>query len=173
MPRTTFLASIFSALTALPAAAQDDDWIPLFDGISTKGWTPRSEVIKFEATNNKELHLYSKTNCWVTTEVKMDNFIVEAEVMLPEDALEVKFNSGLAFRCTGEKGKPKGYQCEIDGAVPGKSGGIYGIGLGGWLYPKKNQNAEYNERVKGLMKPVVRYPHSNLRRPDDVRSIAE
>ncbi|NNE91166.1 MAG: sulfatase-like hydrolase/transferase, partial [Verrucomicrobiales bacterium] len=97
---------------------------------------------------------YTKTNCWVTTDVKMANFEVEAEVMLPEDALEVKFNSGLAFRCSGEKGKPKGYQCEIDGAIPGKSGGIFGIGLGGWIYPNgPEQTKEYKQQVKGLMKP--------------------
>ncbi len=129
-------------------SAQETDWIPLFDGKTTNGWTPREEVITFEAKDG-ELHLYTKTNCWVTTDVKLDNFEAELEVMLPEDAREVNFNSGLAFRCTGEKGKPKGYQCEIDGANPGKSGGVYGIGLGGWLFPKaKEDNAEYKQRFE-------------------------
>ena len=51
-----------------------------------------------------------------------------------------KFNSGLGFRLTGKNGKPKGYQFEIDRYKPGA---VYGIGLGGWLYPKKEQEKEY------------------------------
>lgn len=70
----------------------------------------------------------------------MANFEAELEVMLPE---EKGFNSGLAFRCQGEKGKPKGYQIEIDRAIPG---GVYGIGLGGWLSEKKGvlKEGEWN-----------------------------
>lgn len=124
----------------------DGKWTPLFDGKSTAGWTPRTEVEKFEAKEG-ELHLFTTKNCWVTTDLKMTDFEVELEVMLPDDARELNFNSGLAFRCTGDTGKPKGYQCEIDGADPGKSGGVYGIGLGGWLYPKKGeQQKEYSTR---------------------------
>ena len=114
-------------LTLLPIHAE---WINLFDGKTTNGWTPRDKVIQFEA-KNKELHLLSKTNVWVTTKIEMADFEAELEVFLPE---EPGFNSGLAFRCQGAKGKPKGYQIEIDRKIPG---GIYGIGLGGWLSQKK------------------------------------
>ena len=106
------------------------DWIELFDEKSTNGWTPRAEVEQFEAING-ELHLLSKTNVWVTSKIEMDDFEAELEVFLPE---EPGFNSGLAFRCSGVKGKPKGYQIEIDRKAPG---GIYGIGLGGWLTKQK------------------------------------
>lgn len=106
------------------------EWINLFDGKSTKGWTPRNKVIQFEAKNG-ELHLLSKTNVWVTTKIEMSDFEAELEVFLPD---EPGFNSGLAFRCQGAKGKPKGYQIEIDRKLPG---GIYGIGLGGWLSKEK------------------------------------
>jgi len=105
-------------------------WIDLFDGKTTEGWTPRAKVQQFEAING-ELHLLSKTNVWVTTKVEMSNFEAELEVFLPKDP---GFNSGLAFRCQGAKGKPKGYQIEIDRKAPG---GIYGIGIGGWLSKKK------------------------------------
>jgi hypothetical protein len=45
---------------------------------------------------------------------------------------ESGYNSGIGFRCSG-KGKPFGYQCEIDAQ---KSGAIYAIGKG-WKHPAK------------------------------------
>lgn len=123
-----------------------DDWINLFDGKTTQGWTPRAEVETFEAKGG-ELHLLTKTNCWVTSDLQMSDFEAELEVMLPAEA---GFNSGLAFRCRGKKGKPKGYQVEIDQSKPA---GVYGIGLGGWLYPTGKQNAEYTAKIKDLLRP--------------------
>ena len=126
-------------------AFADDEWISLFDGKTTDGWNPRAKVTTFEAKDG-ELHLISDVNVWVVSDLKLSDFVVEAEVKLPADA-KSGFNSGLAFRCVGESGKPKGYQCEIDLAKPG---GVYGIGLGGWLFPKKGQEAEYKERSKDV-----------------------
>lgn len=126
-----------------PLLADEGGWIALFDGESTNGWTPRAKVTTFEAKDG-EIHLLSDVNVWVASDLKLKNFIVEAEVLLPEDAPN-GFNSGLAFRCTGESGKPKGYQCEID---LGKPGGVFGIGLGGWLYPKKGEEADFKARIK-------------------------
>ncbi len=144
------LAALLVIAPALHAADSSGDWTALFDGKTTEGWTPRAEVVSFEARNG-ELHILSKKNVWITTDVKMDDFIVEAEVKLPPGA-DGSFNSGLAFRCIGEIGKPKGYQCEIDARRPTQSGGVYGIGLGGWLYPKPDQKKEFNEKIKGVFK---------------------
>ena len=141
------LASL--ALASIQVLAEDkkSDWIALFDGKSTKGWTPRAKVESFEAKDG-ELQLFSKVNVWVVSDLKMADFEVEAEVKIPTDY--AGFNSGLGFRLVGEKGKPKGYQCEID---RGKPGGIYGIGMGGWLYPAKGAETEYKKRSMGLFKP--------------------
>ncbi|MGC6564710.1 MAG: sulfatase-like hydrolase/transferase [Akkermansiaceae bacterium] len=133
------LAILFLGLSFVQA-----EWIDLFDGKTTDGWTPRNKVINFEAKDG-ELHLLSKTNVWVTTKVEMADFEAELEVLLPDYQ---GFNSGLAFRCQGAKGKPKGYQIEIDRKIPG---GVYGIGLGGWLSEKKGtlKEGEWNHfRVK-------------------------
>ena len=119
-----------------------EEWISLFDGKSTKGWQPRSEVVSFEAKDG-ELHLLSKTNCWVTTDIEMADFEVEIEVLMPEYQ---GFNSGLAFRCVGKKGRPKGYQCEIDRKKPA---GIFGIGNGGWLYPGEGQGKAFEDKIRG------------------------
>ncbi len=124
------------------------EWVDLFDGETTEGWTPRSKVIRFEVKDGA-LELLSKTNCWVTTDIAMRDFEAELEVLLPVDAREVNFNSGFAYRCSGNSGKPKGYQCEIDLQRPAS---IYGIGLGGWLYPTKDENLDYQKKIKGLLK---------------------
>ena len=44
--------------------AAESPWKPLFDGKTTKGWTPRAEVESFKAVGG-ELHLASKVNVWV------------------------------------------------------------------------------------------------------------
>ena len=130
------------------AATEKEEWIPLFDGKSTKGWEPRAQVESFKAVEG-ELHLVSKVNVWVVSDLQMGDFVAELEVKIPQE--NAGFNSGLGFRLVGEKGKPKGYQCEIDRSKPG---GVYGIGMGGWLYPKgKEQTATYNKNTKGLFKP--------------------
>ncbi len=130
------------------AATEKEEWIPLFDAKSTKGWEPRAQVESFKAVEG-ELHLVSKVNVWVVSDLQMGDFVAELEVKIPQE--NAGFNSGLGFRLVGEKGKPKGYQCEIDRSKPG---GVYGIGMGGWLYPKgKEQTATYNKNTKGLFKP--------------------
>lgn len=134
----------------LQAADKSSEWTPLFDSKTTQGWTPRAEVVSFEAKKG-ELHILSKKNVWITTDVKMGDFIVEAEVKLPKGA-DGSFNSGVAFRCIGETGKPKGYQCEIDARRSTQSGGVYAIGLGGWLYPKADQKKAFNAKIKGVFK---------------------
>jgi len=134
--------------SAVPSLAADQsEWTPLFDGKSTKGWTPRAKVVLFKAVDG-ELHLSSKVNVWVVSDLQMGDFVVETEVKIPADYKG--FNSGLGFRLIGEQGKPKGYQCEIDRAKPA---GVYGIGMGGWLYPKGKTAAEYTARARGLFKP--------------------
>ena len=125
-------------LTVSLSLMAEEKWTPLFDGKSTKGWDPRAKVETFKAVDG-ELHLSSQVNVWVVSELQMGDFVVETEVMIPQE--NKGFNSGLGFRLVGDKGKPKGYQCEID---RGKPAGVYGIGMGGWLFPKSpEQTAAY------------------------------
>jgi hypothetical protein len=154
--QVTVAAVVLVLAFCLPVGGADEPaaegtWTPLFDGESTAGWTPRVEGATFEAVDG-ELHLVSTKNVWVTSDVELANFVFEAEVLAPEDAETAGFNSGLAFRCFGATGKPKGYQCEIDGPFPGETGGVYGIGLGGWLYPTKDSKAEHRERILSALK---------------------
>ena len=63
------------ALAVINASAENkkSDWVALFDGKSTKGWTPRAKVESFEAKNG-ELQLFSKVNVWVVSDLKMADF---------------------------------------------------------------------------------------------------
>ena len=88
------------AILLLGISLAHAEWINLFDGETTNGWTPRAKVESLEAKNG-ELHLLSKVNVWVATKIEMDDFEAELEVFLPDDP---GFNSGLAFRCQGAKG---------------------------------------------------------------------
>ncbi len=138
---------IFMAAASVVIAAESP-WKPLFDGKTTDGWAPRANVESFKAVDG-ELHLFSKVNVWVVSDLQMHDFVAELEVKIPTDYKG--FNSGLGFRLIGDKGKPKGYQCEIDRTKPA---GVYGIGMGGWLYPKgAEQTAAYQKAVKGMFKP--------------------
>ncbi len=130
------------------AQNNNTEWIPLFDGKTTQGWKPLAQVEKFEAID-EELRLSSKVNVWVVSDLKMQDFEVECEVKIPLDY--EKFNSGLGFRLTGDRGKPKGYQCEIDRERPAA---IYGIGLGGWIYPKKDTQTQFSQRIMGLFEAI-------------------
>jgi len=136
--------SVVAVIMSMPAQTMaEEPWVALFQKNSTEGWTPRGEVVSFEVKKGVT-HLLATKNIWVVSTRTMKDFVVEAEIKLPADAKETGFNSGLAFRCTGA------YQCEVDRKQPG---GVYGIGLGGWLYPKKEQMQEYQEKIKEVYRP--------------------
>ena len=94
------IAVLFSSTLLLAKKRRGMD--SLFDGKSTKGWTPRAKVESFVAKDG-ELQLFSKVNVWVVSDLKMRDFEVEAEVKIPLDykgfnsdwassSLEVKAN---------------------------------------------------------------------------------
>ena len=130
----------FSANAFLSRVAKEENWIALFDGKSLRGWSARAkgEVTVAEG----EIRILSRgANLWLVHEAQFSDFELQVEARMPEDA----YNSGIGFRCTG-KGRPKGYQCEID---RGKSGMIYAIGSG-WVWPKgAEQTKRFREMSRG------------------------
>ena len=134
-----------------PKKGSADKWIRLFDGGTLTGWTPRAqgEVSVF----NGEIQIRSRTNLWLVHQRILDDFILEAEVKLPpgeagEGETGSGINSGIAFRCQGAEGRPKGYQCEIDGSDRRRTGGLYAMGSGGWLWPAKGDEASASQFVE-------------------------
>ena len=132
LPLLFTLALVFACLFCAAArTAEPEKWFDLFDGKTLTGWTPRSDA-KITVVDG-EIHIESKTNVWVVTDRKLTDFVLEVEVKVAEGD---HVNSGIAFRCQGEKGKPRGYQCEIDASTRAWTGGLHAIGKG-WIYPDK------------------------------------
>lgn len=120
------------------------DWISLFDGKTLNGWTARAKGDV--QVKDGEIQILSQgANLWLVQEDTFDNFELTVEAKMPQDDA---YNSGIGFRCSngkGEKGKPKGYQCEIDRA---KSGMIYAIGSG-WVWPKGSDESAKFKQMAG------------------------
>lgn len=117
--------------------AATDKWTPLFNSKSLDGWRARAEGdVKVV---NGEIHILSKgKNLWLMHDKSFDDFELKIEAHMPTAG----YNSGIGFRCTGAKGRPKGYQCEIENE---KSGMIYAIGSG-WVWPRgKEESAKFRE----------------------------
>lgn len=116
----------------------------MFDGTNLEHWTARApgEI----TTEGNTISIETTKNLWLTHNATFTNFVLEAEVKIPEGK---GVNGGIAFRCIHPKGKPKGYQCEVDSSKPGA---IYGIGTGGWLYPKKEEMAAFSTKAKSRFK---------------------
>ncbi len=136
--RPVWLAVAIWALLLCPSVAAGDLWIDLFDGQTVKGWTPRGEV-ELRVVDG-ELHLNARKNVWVVTDYEAADFVLEAEVKIPRDPAPgpgLGVNSGIGFRCSGEKGRPMGYQCEIDGSARNWTGGLH-LNGDGWVNPVKS-----------------------------------
>jgi len=141
-PLFFLLLLTITTLVGLPALAGDP--VYLFDGTNLDDWTARAkgEI----TTTNKMISIETTANLWLTHKGEYTNFVLEVEAKIPETK---GANGGIAFRCKNPTGKPKGYQCEVDAAKPG---GIYGIGTGGWLSPKKEDAAAFGKKAAPLFK---------------------
>jgi hypothetical protein len=111
---------------------QTGDWEQLFDGETLEGWTARAPG-DVEVKEGEIQMLAEGDNLWLVHEKDFQDFELLVEAKMPDI-----YNSGIGFRCSGEQGKPKGYQCEIDGK---ESGMIYAIGSG-WVWPKGEQERQ-------------------------------
>ncbi|MBU3020415.1 DUF1080 domain-containing protein [Aestuariibacter sp. A3R04] len=86
---------------------------------------------------NGELHLIAEKNWFYSTKAEYDDFILEAEVKMP-DTTEFS-NSGIIFRGQIEETENGrrviGYQAEIDPSERRWTGGLFDQGRRKWLYP--------------------------------------
>jgi hypothetical protein len=138
------------ALACLTAAAPDD-WKPLFDGQSLKGWKQRGGEAKYRVEGDAIVGTsVPKTgNSFLCTERDYGDFVLELEFKV-----DPKLNSGVQIRSQcfdvatkfEQDGKTKeipagrvhGYQVEIDPSDRAYSGGVYDEGRRGWLADLKD-----------------------------------
>ncbi|MEM0896933.1 MAG: DUF1080 domain-containing protein [Verrucomicrobiota bacterium] len=136
MKRTLLTGNLclFLLATNLPAS---EDWINLFDGKTTNGWTNPYEWGEIAVVDG-EIHLTADKKFFLVTEKEYGDFIFEVEVKLPEG----KANSGFMFRANVEKNKVFGYQAEVDGSERRWSGGLYDEGRRGWVWPSDSKRSK-------------------------------
>ncbi|MDX1564449.1 MAG: DUF1080 domain-containing protein [Phycisphaeraceae bacterium] len=135
------VATVCVAGAAVPTEETNAGWVRLFDGKTLTGWTPTAKNQTVKVTDG-EIHLLSKkANLWLVHKKSYDHFELEVEAKMPLKG----YNSGIGFRCTPGRKKPKGYQCEIDRK---KTGQIYAIGKG-WVWPKNKEEKARFEKMAG------------------------
>jgi len=100
-----------------------------------------------------ELVLNSTGNWFFTTKKQYKNFILSAEVKMP-DVSEYS-NSGIMFRGQVKKGEngteAMGYQAEVDPSDRKWSGGLYDQARRQWLHPKHDTRSFPDEDFKQNM----------------------
>src|ERR1700761_6370944 len=131
---TTLLLIVFTSLMA-----QNNGWIPLFDGKTLNGWKKEAGTADFKVENGAIVGtgVAGSGNTFLVTEKEYGDFVLALDTRI-EDTTS---NSGIQLRshydAAGHEGKGLvyGYQCEIDPSSRRWTGGIYDEGRRDWLYP--------------------------------------
>jgi opacity protein-like surface antigen len=132
---------------ATAASAQEADFVELFDGTSTKGWTKPYDWGQV-AVKEGHIQLTGEKKFFLVSEKTYKNFVLEGEVFCPKGG-----NSGFQFRCHYMPNKLWGYQAEVDTSDRKWAGGLYDEGRRAWLVSLKDKpeaqaafkNGEWNK----------------------------
>ncbi|MCB1228530.1 MAG: DUF1080 domain-containing protein [Verrucomicrobiales bacterium] len=123
-----FALGVALSLAAI-SQAEEEGWVPLFDGKTLAGWTNPYDWGQSEVKDG-EILLTGEKKFFLITEKTYGDFVFEGEILLPEG----KANSGFMFRALVEPNKVYGYQAEVDGdETRGWSGGLYDEGRRQWF----------------------------------------
>jgi len=141
---------ILGLLLSLPAAAADDEgFVPLFDGKTLDGFRQLGGKAKYTAVDGMIVgqSVPNTSNSFLCTEKMYSDFILELEFKV-----DPGLNSGVQIRSNSlpdyKNGRVHGYQVEIDSSSRAWSGGIYDEGRRGWL-----NNLANNEPARKAFKP--------------------
>jgi hypothetical protein len=147
-----FLLACCLFLAALPCRADENGFVPLFDGKSLDGWVQRGGKATYAVENGEIVGTsVAKTeNTFLCTEREYGDFILELDIKVDNE-----LNSGVQIRshvydepteqtvtdAAGKEqtyklpaGRVHGYQVEIDPSDRSWSGGIYDEARRGWLF---------------------------------------
>jgi hypothetical protein len=125
--------------TRLLFAADEEGFVPLFDGQSLSGWTQRGGMAKYRVEDGAVVGttVLNTSNSFLCTDKNYSDFILELEFKV-----DPKMNSGVQIRSNSlpdyKNGQVHGYQVEIDPSARAWTAGIYDEGRRGWLFDLKN-----------------------------------
>lgn len=138
--RFPFVASgvLLAALLAVPALADADDYVSIFNGEDLSGWTQRNGTATYTVEEGAIVGETTKgsPNSFLCSDKEYGDFDLMFEVKLDDNGL----NSGVQIRSQtkdGPKGRVNGPQVEIEatGSNGAESGYLYGEAAGGWMTP--------------------------------------
>lgn len=132
--------------------SQAGEWRSLFDGRTLAGWHNPYDWGEAWAEGG-ELRLRGAKKFFLVANERFRDFVLEAEVMLPDAAS----NSGIQFRSHVEKNRVYGYQAEVDPSPRQWSGGLYDEGRREWLTPVRGDTASeraFRARAGSAFKPA-------------------
>lgn len=107
-----------------PANAEDQKWVPLFDGRSLDGWEKAGNAKSVWEVKDGAICGSGPASMLVCTQGPFKNFRYRAEVKIND-----KGNSGLYFRTTRKPSFTDGYEAQIDSTHtdPIRTGSLYGM----------------------------------------------
>lgn len=101
-------------------------------------------------TIDGEMHLTATKNWFFTTRKKYQDFVLEAEILMPD--VKEYSNSGVLFRGQIEQLNGSvfavGYQAEVDPSERRWSGGLFDQGRRKWLYPLHPKRSDRDQDFK-------------------------
>ncbi len=145
-------ALVVLTLLSFGSMAQKEQWTPLFDGKTLKGWKQLGGQAKYEVKNGEIIGttVANTPNSFLCTEKEYGDFILELDLKVAEG-----MNSGIQFRSLSkpdyQNGRVHGYQVEVDPSDRNWSGGLYDEGRRDWLYipninPEGKKAFKHNEQ---------------------------
>jgi 3-keto-disaccharide hydrolase len=131
------------SLMSSPLPADEEGFVPLFDGKTLNGFVQRGGKATYRVEDGAVVGttVLNTPNSFLCTDRDYANFILELEFKV-----DSRMNSGVQIRSQSldsyNKGRVHGYQVEIDPSERAWTGGIYDEGRRGWLYKlDKNDSA--------------------------------
>ena len=137
------LAALSVLAVSTAARAENEGWVPLFDGKTLDGWIQKNGTASYRVEDGAIVGKTTKgsPNSFLCTEQEYSDFELEFEVLL----LDNELNSGVQIRSQtkpakgkGTYGRVNGPQVEIEasGSKGAESGYIYAEACGGWMTPQ-------------------------------------
>lgn len=127
-------------VTEVEPAADQGEWIELFDGDSIDGWIQHGGRADFAVVDGTIVGTTrpGTPNSFLATAQEYSDFVLEFEFKV-----DPRMNSGVQFRSQSREdfkdGRVHGYQVEIDPSERAWTGGIYDEARRGWLFTLENR----------------------------------